>query len=40
MDIQEYERDENYKKTLPYGMYDKIFYTGTLIVCKGVGNER
>lgn len=40
VDIEAFERDEFYKDTLPYGIYEKIRYTGTLIVCKGVGNEK
>lgn len=32
------ECDEFYKQTLPYDMYDKIHYTGNLIIAKKGGN--
>lgn len=33
IDIEAFEKDEFYKNTLPYEMYEKINYTGTLLVC-------
>lgn len=33
-EIKAFERDKFYKDTLPYGIYEKISYTGTLIVCE------
>ena len=34
LDMLEFEKDEFYKGTLPYGIYDKINYTSTLILAR------
>jgi len=35
MESISYDHDEFYKETLPYGLYDKLAYTGNIIILKG-----